>query len=78
MCEDILANNAIKVECRDVQWLRDIREGRVQYDDMIVWADQQEKKLEQLKATTTLRHSPDRNAIEDLGIELVQAFLKIA
>jgi len=78
MCEDILVNNTIEVECRDVQWLRDILEGRVSYDDMMTWADQQENKLEQLKATTTLRHSPDRNAIEYLGIELIQTFLETA
>ncbi len=74
-CEDILTDRTIRVECRQVGFLRDIREGRVSYDDLIAWADQMEKKLEELKTTTTLRNSPDRNAIETLGIEIIQDFL---
>lgn len=75
MCEDILANRTIKVECGQVEFLRDIREGRVPYEDLIAWADQMEKRLEGLKAATTLQNSPDRNAIETLGMEIIQDFL---
>jgi hypothetical protein len=57
-----------------LQYLRDIRAGKFKYEELIGEVEQRMRDLEVLKKNTTIRHSVDKDAINDLYLELVSAW----
>jgi len=61
----------IRFEGEAQQFLRDIRAGKFTYEYLIEYAEAREKELDSLYETSTLRHEPDDEAINNLYLELI-------
>lgn len=73
MCREILMEGRLVVRRPDAAQIMAIRNGAWSYDKLVGWAEQQDAEMQELYRTSTLRHSPDRDAIDDLCGEAVQA-----
>lgn len=71
MCEEILTTHEVIVRRPDAQLLIEIRNGKFNYDELMKFVENKEKKLDELYETSSLRHSPDIEAISNLYIEIV-------
>lgn len=71
MCREILTKHEVIVERPDAEFLKFIRDGGWKYEELESWADEQFTEIRAVYESTTLRKSPDREAIEDLGCEIV-------
>ena len=78
MCEYILTDHKVVVELPEVDFLIKIRSCNVPYEDLMSWVEIQNTKIDAAKKQSTLRNSPDRKAIEQLGIDLVENYLRDA
>lgn len=75
MCVEILETGQVIVRRPDAEELLAIRNGAWSYEQILKHAEELDKKAEELYATTTLPHSPDRNELDRLCIELVEKSL---
>lgn len=75
MCKEIMEIGKVQVKRPDREELLAIRNGAWSYEQLIAWADESEKSMEDLYKKSTLPHSPDRKALDLLCIELVEASL---
>lgn len=75
MCREILTTGEVVVRRPDRDELLAIRSGAWTYERLIEWAKQQDAELDELYKTSTLRHSPDRKALDRLCIEIVDEAL---
>jgi uncharacterized protein len=64
-CEQILMEHDLDIE-RNAEILKAVRRGEWSEAKLRGWFDEKEKHLEELYAKSTLRHSPDEEAIKDL------------
>jgi signal recognition particle GTPase len=64
-CEQILIEHDLNIE-RNSEILKSIRRGEWSEQKLRGWFDEKEKHLEELYAKSTLRHSPDEEAIKEL------------
>lgn len=72
-CEEVLTTGKVVVKRPDREFLLSIRRGAWTYDQLMEWAEAQEKKVEQLyKDCTILPHHPDREKLDQLCMELIQ------
>lgn len=74
MAKEILTEQTVTVYRPDAKELLDIRLGNVDYDDIINWAEQTDKELEQLYKTSKLRERADYEAIDKLYRDIVGTF----
>jgi len=72
MCREILTEGKVLVRRPDAEELLRIRAGAWDYFELVAWAEQQDKELEELMKTSSLPKQPDRARIDDLCIELVE------
>jgi predicted nucleotidyltransferase len=63
--EQILMEHDLDIE-RNAEVLKAVRRGDWSEEKLRSWFDEKEKHLEELYAKSTLRHSPDEEAIKDL------------
>ena len=63
--EQILITHHLEVD-KNGPLLRSIRDGEWSVEKIVEWFDEKEKQLEALYATSTLRHSPDEEALKVL------------
>lgn len=63
--EQILIEHDLDIE-RNAEILKSIRRGEWSEEKLRSWFDEKEKHLEELYTKSTLRHSPDEEAIKDL------------
>jgi len=75
MCEYIFKKKTVMVTLPEVEYLRDIRFGRVDYDSLMAEVECINERIEAAKKDTTLRHSPDRKAIDAMCVDIVDMFL---
>lgn len=75
MCEEILDGRGVLVRRPDAEELREIRQGAWSYDRLIGWAEAQDAKCAALYETSSLPHSPDRETLDRLCVEVVGAAL---
>lgn len=75
MCKEILETNRVQVKRPDREELLAIRNGAWSYDQLIAWAEDQEKEMEALYKKSTLPHGPDRKALDALCVDLTEASL---
>ena len=63
--EQILITHHLEVD-KNGPLLRSIRDGEWSVEKIVEWFDEKEKQLEALYTTSTLRHSPDEEALKVL------------
>ncbi len=76
MCEEILTTGQVLVRRPDREEILGIKMGSMSYDNLISYADEQDKKLNELYKTTKLRKYPDRAILDKLCIDIVKYRLK--
>jgi predicted nucleotidyltransferase len=72
-CKELLIEGVLRVRRPDAAELLSIRSGAWTYDHLVEWFAQQEIEIEEAAKTSTLPHSPDRNKIDKLCQEMVEA-----
>jgi len=75
MCREILVEGVVHVKRPDADELRAIRNGAWTYSELMLWAEQQDKDLDQLYAQSPLPHSSDRDKLDQLCIEIIEEML---
>jgi hypothetical protein len=63
----------VRFEGEQLQFLKDIRAGKYQYDELMTDVEKRMIDLKTLYETSTLPHSPDKQKIDDLYREIVLA-----
>jgi hypothetical protein len=76
MGKEILTTGTMLVTRPDADFLRDIRGGKFKFEELEQLYAKQDAELETLYQTSTLQAKPKINEIEQLGIELVEQFLR--
>lgn len=75
MCREILSTGEVIVKRPDREELLAIRNGAWSYEQLVGWAEEEDKALDALYVSSTLPHAPDRAALDRLCVELVEASL---
>lgn len=75
MCEEIMTTGEVVVRRPDREEILGIKTGSWSYEQIIEWAEAQDKKLDEIyKTSEVLPHKPNREAIEMLSVILVDRF----
>jgi len=77
MCREILVDHRVLVKRPDREEILAVKNGLWEYDRLIEWADRQEKELDSLYETSTLRKEADRGFLDRLCVELIEDYLKL-
>lgn len=77
MCREILTTGVVTVKRPDAEELLAIRNGAWTYDQIIEFAEKEDKELTFLMSVSPLPKSPDRNALDSLCGEMVEKFLRL-
>lgn len=75
MCEEILTTGKINVKRSDREELLAIRSGAWTYDQLVEWADNKDKQMDEFYKNSCLPHSPDVSKLDKLCVEIVQSFI---
>jgi predicted nucleotidyltransferase len=75
MCREILDGRGVIVRRPDAAELLAIRAGAWPYDQLLAWAEEQDRALDELEGRSPLPHAPDREALDALCIDLVERAL---
>jgi hypothetical protein len=76
MCRETLLTGKVIVKRPDREELLSIRNGAWTYDQLIEFADSEEKSLSEIyNSSNVLPKTPDRNKIEQLCVELVEKMI---
>jgi len=70
MCREILTEGVVRVKRPDAEELLAIRDGAWSYDQLMEWAETQNREMVELARTSTLRKQADRKALDRLCREL--------
>jgi hypothetical protein len=73
MCREILTTGKVIVKRPDAEELLAIRNGAMPYDDLVAWAESEDKAMDALYKSSTLPHAPDREELDKLCIEIVRS-----
>lgn len=73
-CIDLLKTGQLKVFRDDAEYLLDIRNGGMTYDQLIAEANRMDAELEELYKTSTLKNEPDRKKINETLMETIEEF----
>ena len=76
MGEEILSEGKVIVKRPDAEELLAIRRGAWDYDQLVEYADEMQKRMDELYKTSSLRKRPDLKLIEKVCIELVEEKIK--
>jgi predicted nucleotidyltransferase len=71
-CETLFKTGELKVFRDDAEFLLSIKNGSWKYDQVVEFANQKDKELEELYKTSSLRHEPQRNKINDAVIKIIE------
>lgn len=75
MGRELLETGEVKVRRPDARELLSIRDGAWSFDQLLAWAEDQDRHLDALLATTTLPPEPDHARLERLCEELIESYL---
>jgi hypothetical protein len=75
-CREVLTTGKLNVRRPDAQHLLEIRNGKMKYEELVEWADKEDKELTELMKKSTLPHSPDHKKLERLCQELIEESLE--
>ncbi|MFW6031677.1 MAG: DNA polymerase beta superfamily protein [Myxococcota bacterium] len=76
MCEEILSGKGVIVRRPDREELLAVRAGAWTFEDLMEWAEAQDARCKELYDTSPLPHSPDREALDALCMEVVRRRLR--
>lgn len=76
MCREILTTGVVQVRRPDREELLAIRAGAWTYDALIAWAEAEDRALDALYATSPLPRTPDREKLDALCLEVMEAHLR--
>lgn len=71
MCREILDTGRVLVRRPDAQELLDIRGGAWTYDELLAWAEEQDRAIDRALETSSLPPAPDRRGLDELCVELM-------
>lgn len=74
MCREILEGKGVLVRRPDADELLAIRRGEWSYDKLVEWAEKQDEEMQALYETSTLRHAPDMEKLNDLCVEAQELY----
>jgi predicted nucleotidyltransferase len=72
MCREILIEGVVHVRRPDADELRAIRAGAWPYEQLIEWAEAEDRAMEALATASPLPKSPDIEALDALCVEIVE------
>jgi len=75
MCKEILTTGSVNVYRPDADELLAIRNGAWSYEQLIEFAEKEDAELNKLYKESSLRHSPDRNKLDALCVQIIEGFL---
>jgi predicted nucleotidyltransferase len=73
MCREILTQGKVLVKRPDAEELLRIRAGDWSYERLVDWAQTEDKALTELMKESPLPHTPDRNRLDRICIDLIDA-----
>jgi len=75
-CKYILKEHYVPVRLpkKDLNFVKDIKQGKMTYDELIKWSNDFEKKLDKPYEKSTLQHSPNIKEIEKLFFAINQEY----
>jgi uncharacterized protein len=76
MCCEILDEHKVHVKRNDRDELLEIRNGCWTYEQLIDFADSQEKEIDEKYKQSTLQHTSNYDFINSLSTKLIDQFLK--
>ena len=71
-CREILTEGKIYVRRPDAEYLKDVRNGKYTYEEIVAWAKQQDEDLINVAQKSNLPHQPDKNKLDELCIKLIK------
>ena len=74
MAKEIALENTLRVKRPDREFLLDIKQGKYEYDELVGWAEEKKKELENLYRHSTLPEKTDLKIINDLLTNLRERF----
>lgn len=74
-CEEVLLYGVVRVKRPDAEQILAIKNGAWTYEQIIEFAEEQDKYMDELYKKSTIPREPDRKAINDVCIEIVEAML---
>jgi hypothetical protein len=74
MCREILSEGKVIVKRPDREQILAIRNGAWRYEELVEWAERQDKELDEVYKTSKLPHAPDRDKLDRLCQEMVAHF----
>jgi uncharacterized protein len=74
-CREVLETGKLIVKRPDAEFLLSIRNGAWSYDQLVAWAELQDKELTGLMTSSKLPKAPDRKKIDKLCVEMVEEML---
>ena len=75
MCREVLTDGVLNVRRPDAEELLAIRHGAWTYEQLVAWADEQNRELAQIALTSLLPAKPNNRALDALCISLVESAL---
>lgn len=72
MCRELLTEGIVRVRRPDAADLLEIRHGKWTYEDLVAYSDAQDAELNELVKTSKLPKQPDRKALDQVCIKLIQ------
>lgn len=75
MCREILLTGKVVVKRPDYEELLSIRAGSWPYEKLIEWANNEDKAMNELYKTSTLRREPDRARLDALCVSIVEKMI---
>lgn len=73
---EILRSGQVWVRRPDADWLREIRNGALSYEQLLEWVKSAESELALAESTSALPEEPDLDWAECLVVDTTEAFLK--
>lgn len=74
MCREILETGKVIVKRPDAEELLAIRNGSMPYEDLVAWAEAEDKAMDEVYKASKLPHSPDRHQLDSLCMEIVNEY----
>lgn len=72
MCREILSKGEVLIRRPDADELRGFLQGSMPYEELLAWAEAEDRALVELAATSPLPRAPDRVALDELCQEITR------
>jgi len=76
MCEEILTTGQVFVKRPDAEELKAIMQGSMSYEEILEWAEAQDKKMNELYKISKLPNKPNFKRLDEICQEITESVLK--